>query len=310
MRSFTAGLLWLVVALVTTGARAADPVEEAQEAFEEGKRLAAAGELDEACALLEKSQALAPASGTLLNLADCYEQLGKTATAWASFRAAAAAARLKGQDARAEEALARALALEPRLSRLRVVVTLRVASMTILRGEAIVEPSLWGVAVPVDPGTHVVRARAPDHHEFEREVEVAAGPGVVEVVVPELEAAPGAEVAPDQSASSDGTRQQIFGLVVGGVGIAAIGVGVGFGIDALFKNDRSNDAGCRDNLCPPAGLALRQAAVTEAHVATALTVAGLVHVASGLALLLTAPEAEVAVVSIDRGAMLSLGGRF
>jgi tetratricopeptide (TPR) repeat protein len=271
-----------------------DTVVEAQRAFEEGKRLARSGDYQKACPLFEKSQRLAPASGTLLNLANCYENLGRTATAWATFRASAAAARLSDNAEREREALARAETLEPRLAKLRIVVPAeaRVDGLVIHRDDVLVDRSLWDVPVPVDPGRHLVKARAPQHVPFEQAVDVPGTAGVVDLSLERLKREPSAVEPPQPTPAPDGTPQRIIGLVIGGLGLAAVGVGIGFGVDALVKNDASNDAGCVDNLCPPDALDLREQAITEAHLSTGLMVTGLVNVAVGLIVFFTAPSGE------------------
>jgi hypothetical protein len=270
-----------------------EQVDAADQAFAEGKRFAKAGHYDKACAAFEKSLGLAAASGTLLNLGDCYERQGKTATAWATFRASAALARNKKSSARASEALARAAALETRLAKLRVVVPddVRVPKLTIQRDDVQLEATLWDDAVPVDPGPHRVRVEAPGYAAFERELTVPATAGVVELIVPPLTANERAD-AP-RTSSGDGEVQRIFGFVLGSVGLVAIGVGLGVGVDAIVKNGRAEDEGCRDDLCPPQAHALRSEALTHAHVSTGLTVAGLVHVGAAVVLLLTAPSGEL-----------------
>lgn len=50
---------------------------QAQAAFQEGRRLLMAGSMLEACAKFEESNNLAPALGTLLNLAVCEEKAGR-----------------------------------------------------------------------------------------------------------------------------------------------------------------------------------------------------------------------------------------
>jgi predicted negative regulator of RcsB-dependent stress response len=65
----------------------------AEAAFDAARKHLDAGELDQACAKFEASQRLSPAVGTLLNLADCHERAGRTATAWATFRSCATLAR-------------------------------------------------------------------------------------------------------------------------------------------------------------------------------------------------------------------------
>ncbi|MEZ4447594.1 MAG: hypothetical protein R3B72_51435 [Polyangiaceae bacterium] len=287
-----------IALLVSALARpaAADPTPEdvaaADAAFAEGKRLAKDGDYEKACAAFEKSQTLAPGSGTLLNLGNCYERLGRLATAWATFRAAAASARDHQSPARAREALARAAALESRLSRLLVVVPddARRPGLSIAHDGVPLDEALWNDPLPVDPGEHLVRVEAPGHRPFERRLTVGNTASRVEIIIPPLaregDAPPPAPVAP----ASD--VPWITGLAIGGVGIAAVGAGLGIGIEAIILNGRSNDAGCRDGLCTPEGLDLRNRALTLSHVSTAVTTAGLVHVAAGLVLWLTAPEGE------------------
>jgi serine/threonine-protein kinase len=326
--------LLAIVALVLTcaRARAAEPtpaeVTAADALFHEAKELAEKGEYAAACPKLEQSQKLAPGSGTLLNLADCYEQLGRTATAWATFRAAAAAARAKGNADRAEESDARAAALEPRLSRLRIHVAaaVRVPGLLVRRGKVIVDESLWGVAAPVDPGEHTLTVEAPGRRPFRATVTVLATSDVVDFAIPML--APLSGSPPPEPSSqpvpapprvvvrASGEAQRIFAYVLGGVGLAAIGVGLGFGFDALAKNGESEDAGCgADNICSAAGLELRDQAVIQAHVATGLCAAGLAHLVGGLVVLLTAPgdDAEGAVLRVSPaplGLHLELGATF
>jgi hypothetical protein len=57
------------------------------------------GKLDDACRKLEESKRLDPLPGTLLNVAVCHEQQGRTATAVAEFREAKA---LAERDQRAD----------------------------------------------------------------------------------------------------------------------------------------------------------------------------------------------------------------
>src|SRR5579883_366085 len=49
--------------------------------FNEGRRLANQGRYNEACPKFAESQRLAPSGGTLMNLAECYERTGRTASA-------------------------------------------------------------------------------------------------------------------------------------------------------------------------------------------------------------------------------------
>src|SRR3954467_7016553 len=57
----------------------------AQSLFDQGRSLMTKGQYAQACPKLAESQRLDPGLGTQFNLADCYEHLGQTASAWAGF---------------------------------------------------------------------------------------------------------------------------------------------------------------------------------------------------------------------------------
>ena len=79
-------MLSLVAAgvLATPAARAADTAA-AQSLFSDARKLMLAGNFADACPKREESEKLDPGMGTLYNLGDCYEHVGKTASAWAAF---------------------------------------------------------------------------------------------------------------------------------------------------------------------------------------------------------------------------------
>ena len=173
-----------------TPARADDPRDDAgaRVLFGEGRTLADAGRYAEACRKFEESLRLAPGVGTSFNLADCQEHLGLTATAWARFMDVAAATRLAGQVERERVARSRAAALEPRLARLVVEVTGPVDGQTVLRDGLPLGVPAWGAAVPVDPGPHVVEARAPGRVSWTQTATVPDAATTVVVAVPALAA--------------------------------------------------------------------------------------------------------------------------
>src|SRR5258708_7517825 len=120
----------------------------------------------------------------MLNLADCYEKNGQTASAWAEFREASSAARAAGSKDREELARQRATALEPKLSRLTIVAAKQSAQIT--RDGTPVDSAAFGTAMPVDPGKHVVEATARGKQKWSKAIEVAAT-AHVSVEVPLLE---------------------------------------------------------------------------------------------------------------------------
>src|SRR6516164_8031146 len=96
-----------------------DPVA-ARVLFSDARSLTAQGKYEQACPKFEESQRLDPGIGTLFNLADCWEHIGRTASAWGRFLDVAAQAKMAGQADREKVARERAAMLEPKLSRLTI----------------------------------------------------------------------------------------------------------------------------------------------------------------------------------------------
>ncbi len=61
--------------------QSAEKAASAQALYDEGLRLMGVGEFAAACPKFAASQKLDPAMGTKFRLADCYEKIGKTASA-------------------------------------------------------------------------------------------------------------------------------------------------------------------------------------------------------------------------------------
>jgi hypothetical protein len=161
----------------------------AEALFDAGKALMKDRKYAEACPKLAESQRLDPAPGTLLNLADCYEQAGLSASAWATWLEAAAAAKDAGQSKREELARQRAMALKSRLVSITINVpeSVRVQGLEVTRDGIVVGLPMWGTSVPVDPGMHTIFARAPQRKSWQTTVSVVDGVQPVQVTVPALE---------------------------------------------------------------------------------------------------------------------------
>ncbi len=113
-------LAMFLAALLSGGRDARADTAAAQALFDAAKQLMAQGKYADACPRLEESQRLDPGIGTQFNLAACYEQLGRTASAWSMFLEVAGASKAAGQLEREKVARQRAAALEPRLIRLTI----------------------------------------------------------------------------------------------------------------------------------------------------------------------------------------------
>ena len=304
----------------------------AESLFDRGLSLMREGKFQEACQTLEQSQSIERGLGTMLYLAECYEKLGRTASAWALFREAASEARASGQTARADTGASRAAALEPKLSKLAVQVDPKnlIAGFELLRDGHPVGRGLYGVAVPVDPGEHQLEARAPGRLPWSRVERVGADADSVTVSVPELlsdESAPAAaaeqlpqtggaavDLAAAPTPTGTSSVQRTVGLVAGGAGVVAIGVGAFFGARAISKNDEAKEKGCGGSRCDSReGLDLTDDAQSAATLSNVFVIGGAALAATGVVLYLTAPteEAPAAALSSDgRGVRLTVGGVF
>jgi len=270
----------------------------AEQLFRTGQDLMSQNHYAEACPKLAESQRLDPGTGTLLNLAVCHEHEGKLASAWSEFNDAATFARRDQRPDRVQYAEQRVAALEPKLSRLTIQLgpDADVPGLEIrLDGEALGHAVL-GIGAPVDPGSHTVSASASGKLAWQTKVDIVEGPEQKTIVVPKLvDAPPGStpgSAAPAGSAvgSGAGKAQRVGAFVLGGVGVAAIGVGSIFGLRAISKNKQSNDDGCSGNQCPPDAAATRRSATSAGNASTILFIVGGAALAGGVTLYLTAPR--------------------
>lgn len=166
------------IVLVSTTFAHADPAT-AEALFSEGRRLFAEGNYAAACTKFEESNKADPAEGTQLNLAMCWEKLGKTASAWTMYMQVANALSSHGRRDRAQLAQARAAALLPTLSKLAITAP---AGSSIRVDGAPWSAALTGIATPVDPGRHTIEASAPNK-TFRRVVDVPASAATITVAV-------------------------------------------------------------------------------------------------------------------------------
>jgi serine/threonine-protein kinase len=330
-----------LVALVLVAALAEAPAALAEDAaaaaaaealFLEGRALLDAGELEPACQRLRESQALDPGIGTLMLLGHCYELLGKTASAWATFRAVDSLASAAKQTERAQIARLRAVALDPVLVRLRIDLPPGADTTTwvVLRDGVLVPVSAAGVAVPVDPGDHRVEVRVPSRKPWSAVVSAAAGAGVVPLEVPDLTPARAAvepspprgasrravprSTAPNPEAASErasGTHAVAF--VAAGAGVLAAGVGTAYGLWARSTYEGSQRECRTERFCSARGLSLRESAERKALLSTVAFASGGVLLGSAAVLWLVGRDSrEVALGAAvgSEGFVLGAGGEF
>lgn len=291
----------------------------------------------DACPKLEESQRLDPAVGTLLYLGECYERVGKVASAWATFREAASLAMTSNQADRARVASGRAQELEPKLSRLSVELAPEVAridGVVVKRGNQRLEPSLYGTPLPVDPGEYKIEVSAPGYETWSTPIKVEAGGASASVRVPGLVKAPESAATPGPAFNKTAatttappplatkpepglTTQQSLGIVVGAVGLVGVGIGSYFGVRAIKRN------GDADHYCTPTptvcqdqrGVNLSNDARHDATASNIAFAAGAVLLGAGTVIYLTGGRSDadrVALVPVltPGAAAASVSGRF
>lgn len=302
MRGHRFGIALVACALAATSAGAAraqgpQPTAQDQAAaeglFVEAKKLMTDGRFAEACPKLEESNRLDPAPGTEFRLAECYEQVGRTASAWALFLNVAAAARSASMPDREQIARDRAGALEAKLSKLIITVDAPVPDLEVKRDGVVVGKAQWGTPLAIDPGKHPVTASAPGKKPWETTVDV--GTGVATVKVPALADAQAAPVSPGEGApaaqpSSGLGTQRTIALAAAGVGVVGLGVGTVFGLKGMSSLSDS-EGHCTGNLCDAVGVAAREDAVAAGDLSTIAFGVGIAAIAGAAVLWFTAPKA-------------------
>jgi hypothetical protein len=310
----------------------------AEALFDRGLQLLRDGKVAEACQALEESEAVEPGIGTMLYLADCYERLGRTASAWALFRESASRAEAAGQNERAAAGKKRAEELEPKLARLTLEAESAPsdAALSLTRDGTSVPTQVLGVPLPVDPGEHVLVASAPGYATYSVTLRVAPE-GAVRFSLPALVKLPPEPAKPATVAAASASQQPpvtenpvrkrrleraAWGLGAGAV-LGAVSGGV-FGVRAIVKQHRADaqcpDANCGSSAAFEGAQRATDAARSAAHVANGLWIGGAVLGTAAVGLYFgaprlsreQAPSPSVAwsVHPLRQGAALSLEGAF
>jgi len=330
--SIAVAILWIGAAASQARAQSA----EAEALFRAGRGLIKAGQLAPGCDKLAASERLETSVGTLLNLGDCREKLGKLASAWAAFRKAEAIAkRAGGDDKRQAEAERRAGLLEPRLANLVISVPNRVDGLVVRRDGELVDEAVWNTPLPVDPGSYAIAAEAPGRSPWRTTIAIAAGGSRRVVVIPSLPrvapapptdlvaAAPWPPPRPEMlerrrvaAERSTWTATRGVSVVFAVAGAGAAGAGLYFGLHARSLSDRA------DQLCPgavcdnPEGLRQNADAQTSASRANVFYIAGGAALATAAVLWLVGAPGEVTLVPVssaragDHPVAIAMSGRF
>jgi hypothetical protein len=284
-------LLAAATSLMLCGPVRANPPaasDRAEALFGKAKSLMDGGDLADACPLFAESYALDPQVGPLLNLAACYEALGRTASAWSLWKKGADLAQARDESERAAFARYRERALEPHLLHLTITVAAQAAQerIALTLDHTPVAREDWGFTLPADPGEHELEARGTGLRPWSSRFVVAQA-HVPFVVVPVLEPAPAA-TEPERRRSA----LMPVAWTVGGIGLAALGVGTVLGASAIInKNESTDNRNCVFNDCNPTGARALSRAAQDVRIADVSFAVGAGALVTAAALwLLARPE--------------------
>jgi hypothetical protein len=273
---------------------AAQSTAAAEALFNDGRNAMEAKDYVTACQRFRESNRLDPAVGTLLNLGVCETSRGRVATAWELFRAVSE--KLATDDPRRDYVTKQLAEIEPRLPHLVLTLASGAPADTKAReGDAEFANAAFGVPLPMDPGKHTFLVDAPGYESRTIDVELAEGKQQ------SLEIAPGAALPPtaakvpagalapsptDEKKKGHDTR--LLGFIVGGVGVAGLGVGLTTGVMALGKKS-TTDSQCSStlNVCTAEGRDAASSGRTLAVVSTVGWIVGGLGVGAGAYFILT-----------------------
>jgi tetratricopeptide (TPR) repeat protein len=341
------GAAWWVLAIARSAAAQPGNSAAAEQLFAEARELAKADRWAEACPRFEASLRADPALGTELNLATCYEHLGKRARAWTLYHESIALAAQAGDVKRRDYAQSHAAALEPRLARLTITAPVQRPAGLVVRWDGIpTGDRALGARLYADAGRHELIATAPGFQAFVTAVVLVEGQDEA-VAIPELAAAPGGQPevpaarddgpvgtpelavvsvspaasppSPMPAVASRSTRTYVA-VGLGAAGLAVTAAGLLFG-EKASSNFNDAKALCGTALtCSPSdytvGRQFIHDARSDAAISTVLVAAGGAAIVAGVIAYLTRPgeqdhrAARVVPMVHDRGTGLAISGSF
>jgi hypothetical protein len=253
--------------------------------FRDGRARMESGDYPHACGLFAESMRIEPSLGALFNLAACEEAVGKRVAAWEHY--GQLLERMTTSDERYPIAAAHRLALDRSMAWLTVTLSPSCPPGTRITRDGIeLEGPSFGLALPLDPGSHEIVVLAPGHDPRLYTFAVDRGdhramsvePGVLDT-----------RVAHDPP---------VVGYVMGGLGLAALTAGAVLGVRALQRQS-DGDADCSGSVCRDAAGVQAYADARNLAVATDVTLGiGVGAVIAGAYLVWFAPSSTTTGIGV------------
>ncbi len=292
----------LVISALQLTVAAQPATVQADALFREARSLMTEKKYVEACARFEASHKLSPAPTTLFSLSVCRELEGKLATAWGLFLEIERQYRTSNDEVAKElvkNALDRAGKLEPRLSKLVIIVSpdSRAEGLEVRRDDTVVDPAVWGQALPVDGGAYEVTARLPGADAWSSTVVVKPERDVQTVTIPKLVASAPVPVvvSPERVREAPSRRAPIM-LAAGAVVLG--GGALGLELWGRSQHDDAQAAASANDR--PRALDLQDSANTKRYLAQGLGIAAVAAAGVSIVLFVRGRGHEPAVVQARR----------
>ena len=227
---------------------------------------------------LKQADQLAPSAATELDLAQAQIKAGKLLDAKKTLAAVEGSTGSAHAAKKARESAKKLLAeLEVKIPIVKVTVKGPTGKANVTVDGVEVDAS---GAIPVDPGVHNVGASAPGFKAMEKEMKLAEG--ARQSV--ELALEPDAPPPPKE----ERTGSRVPGIIVTGVGGAALAIGGVFG-GLAFSATSAAKSQCSGNLCPPSAESDISRSKLFGNVSTGMLVAGGAVAVAGVVLTILAP---------------------
>jgi hypothetical protein len=283
----------------------------ADKMFQRAKKLHAEKKFAEACPTYEEVDKTDPAVGSKLNVAKCYEDWGRLATAYDWYMKAdkTATATKDERAAKIKEIIEELDINVPRITiKIPEGADPDVVDTLTLDGQPIAEEYL-NTLQRIDPGPHVIefvvegqkkKKMAPVERGGESELSLDIPKGIGKKPRPPKKKegeTPPVVVTPDP-----GKNRRLIGIGVGGAGVAAVGIAMvvtlvarGNYKDALEEHCMGSTSGCNEM-----GLSITRDARSTANIATVVTLVGVAAIGAGAYLYFTAPKAPTATAPTEK----------
>jgi len=321
----------LLVIAVLVAASSPASADKADKLFKKGKKLLAEKKYADACAAFEQVDKIDPGIGAKLNVARCFEEWGRLATAYRWYIDAEVMASASKDD-RATKIKELAAELDTNVPR----VTIKVpeganpdvlATLTI-DGKPVAVDTL-GIEQRVDPGPHLIEFVVDGTKKKKMAPVERGGSSEVTLDIPKGKGKPKPKTIVKKQGDSEpepepppapGRTQRIAGITLIATGGVAIGVASALTLSARGSYKDALEEHCMGStsMCSAEGLTITGDARSRANIATVVSIAGGAAIIGGVVLYLIAPRAatdgEHALYLTptvgDDGGGLVFGGRY